>query len=806
MYTLAEAVQSDVVAFRTEYLRNVLASLCPPGLIDDAERANFLFRHNVFRWNVALRQVKTGKSGYLPGSEEMYEMNYNCELEHIAELSARNCEVAATPNGTSINFRLMRFLIYPLDKMALSFNAVDDWFEPVFHSPIDRNVTYSDRRLESFANMIYYKSLQIGCSIGTCTKGDLQQAVVCVYSSRPQLGSAIYLPAKGTTGCTTFSGCRVIPNSVCNGGLCEAGSEKLLCEIFFRVCCSRGISFTSQIVAATTAEPWSVISTTIAKSATNTERSSTPASYLEPSTTETPEYPSTQDPFYERSTARFETIEPSTDDETPEYPSTQDPFYERSTAGFETIEPSTETPEYPPTQDPFYERSTTRFETIEPSTETPEYPSTQDPFYERSTAGFETIEPSTETREYPSTQDPFYDWSTARIETIEPSTATEGTHYSSHGPYYNLSTVGLGTTPFETRETVTSTEYPSTQDPFYERSTAGFETIEPSTDDETPEYPSTQDPFYERSTAGFETMEPSTETPEYPSTQDPFYERSTARFETIEPSSESPEYPSTEDPFYERSTARFETIEPSTETPEYPSTQDPFYERSTAGFETIEPSTDDETPEYLSTEDPFYERSTARFETIEPSTETPEYPSTQDPFYERSTAGFETIEPSTDDETPEYPSTEDPFYERSTARFETIEPSTETPEYPSTQDPFYERSTARSDTVEPSTETREYPSTQDPFYDWSTARIETIEPSTATEGTHYSSHGPYYNLSTVGLGTTPFETRETVTSTEYPSTAPHHEPSTPATPTKEPHRHHKLHGKISLNMEIDLDE
>ncbi|WKX99310.1 hypothetical protein Q1695_014302 [Nippostrongylus brasiliensis] len=184
----------------------------------------------------------------------------------------------------------MRFLTYPMDKLNMSFTAVESWSEPAFNFPFDNNVTYSDPRLESLANVIYYKSLQIGCSIGTCWKeGELQQALACVYSSQPQLGSPMYLPEEGTTGCSTFSGCRVIPNSVCNGGLCEARGEAFL---------------------STTAEPWSDTSTTIVKSTANTERSSTPASYLE------------------QSTAGFDTKGPST--ESPEYPSTA-PHHEPST-------------------------------------------------------------------------------------------------------------------------------------------------------------------------------------------------------------------------------------------------------------------------------------------------------------------------------------------------------------------------------------------------------------------------------------------------------------------------------------------
>ncbi|WKX99309.1 hypothetical protein Q1695_014302 [Nippostrongylus brasiliensis] len=102
-------IRAERVAFHAryaKYLRNVLASLCPPGSIDDAERANFLFQHNALRLAVTLQQARLDQFRYLPGSEEMYEMNYNCELEHIAEMSTRNCELAAIPDGTSINFKL----------------------------------------------------------------------------------------------------------------------------------------------------------------------------------------------------------------------------------------------------------------------------------------------------------------------------------------------------------------------------------------------------------------------------------------------------------------------------------------------------------------------------------------------------------------------------------------------------------------------------------------------------------------------------------------------------------------------------
>ncbi|WKX91217.1 hypothetical protein Q1695_009781 [Nippostrongylus brasiliensis] len=204
--------------------------VCPSTTpIGDEERDQFLSTHNAFRKEIADgTAVQFG--GQLVGSQQMFELKYSCELERIAHMNTAHCFKIFQPAGKSMNLYVYPKSAGKISKEDLISLAMSSWYEPIMEAAIDDNATFDNRRLEPFANMVYYKSLQIGCSYTDCRMNphSRSQVVACVYSSAPQLYTSLYVP--GPSGCTSNDDCSIeLPQSKCNivgpvAGLCTPGA------------------------------------------------------------------------------------------------------------------------------------------------------------------------------------------------------------------------------------------------------------------------------------------------------------------------------------------------------------------------------------------------------------------------------------------------------------------------------------------------------------------------------------------------------------------------------------------------------
>ncbi|RCN37084.1 hypothetical protein ANCCAN_17014 [Ancylostoma caninum] len=111
-----------------------------------------------------------------------------------------------------------------LSDSELVETALNEWYAPVekygLHS---ENNTYTDLRLESFANMIYYKNNMFGCAVNRCntssTRTPFIAIVLCLYSCPPVYGAPLY---ESGNACQNNADCTLLPYSNCVEGLCAS--------------------------------------------------------------------------------------------------------------------------------------------------------------------------------------------------------------------------------------------------------------------------------------------------------------------------------------------------------------------------------------------------------------------------------------------------------------------------------------------------------------------------------------------------------------------------------------------------------
>ncbi|VDK64208.1 unnamed protein product [Cylicostephanus goldi] len=64
--------------------------------------------------------------------------------------------------------------------------------------------------------MIYYKTLQVGCSHDICEKTTNKVAIACVYSEMPKVGEPLYLENSTKVGCTRKWCKEIVSNADCD--------------------------------------------------------------------------------------------------------------------------------------------------------------------------------------------------------------------------------------------------------------------------------------------------------------------------------------------------------------------------------------------------------------------------------------------------------------------------------------------------------------------------------------------------------------------------------------------------------------
>ncbi|CAJ0595457.1 unnamed protein product [Cylicocyclus nassatus] len=212
----------------------------PPGNVDNL--------HNYVRQAVARRyapSLSNPSGGNITlggkGSKTLFALTYDCTLEGIALalIDANKCKPNkefARAFNKALNFATN------CEKTVKNgyLYAVEDWLNTA-ELPISATYNPSDPASESFANMVYYKSLKMGCARMACTGSKTGKfAIACVYGAIPQKGKPLYIEAGTKKGCVQKMCKELVSNAICQNdsddcstfatcGLCQTvdGPESL---------------------------------------------------------------------------------------------------------------------------------------------------------------------------------------------------------------------------------------------------------------------------------------------------------------------------------------------------------------------------------------------------------------------------------------------------------------------------------------------------------------------------------------------------------------------------------------------------
>ncbi|EYC33123.1 hypothetical protein Y032_0002g615 [Ancylostoma ceylanicum] len=201
-----------------------LLTYAPVYAVLSDELVDHLIRgHNEIRGKLA-NGTALNNNGTLPSARNMYDMMFSGELEYEAEKLAVKCSSRVRHTGSeAVNIKIFNDRnLTSLDDAELIEIALDEWYAPVKKYGLhDKNNTYTDLRLESFANMIYFKNNHFGCTLNRCntrsSRSPVVAIIVCVYLSAPIYGAPLY---ESGNACQNDSDCTLLPSSKCAEGLC----------------------------------------------------------------------------------------------------------------------------------------------------------------------------------------------------------------------------------------------------------------------------------------------------------------------------------------------------------------------------------------------------------------------------------------------------------------------------------------------------------------------------------------------------------------------------------------------------------
>ncbi|KAK5966248.1 hypothetical protein GCK32_005422 [Trichostrongylus colubriformis] len=225
--------------------------------LDDVDRSLFVDIHNTYRAYVA-RGEAYQLGAKLPGSPGLFELKYDCQLELMAQMNTYSCNQTFHPPTTSINYFTLVNEPHAWSKRDLIPIAASSWYQPILDT---RN--RSDPRLEPFANMMYYKSLSIGCSHNLCPATATTpaiNAIACLYTPAHQRNKHIY--PEGHYGCVDDADCWKY----------GAPSSRYIAEGSYHGLCSQGTLGTT----TTTITSFSTTSSMSTTTAPTTTQSTTP--------------------------------------------------------------------------------------------------------------------------------------------------------------------------------------------------------------------------------------------------------------------------------------------------------------------------------------------------------------------------------------------------------------------------------------------------------------------------------------------------------------------------------------------------
>ncbi|EYC28904.1 hypothetical protein Y032_0007g3490 [Ancylostoma ceylanicum] len=187
---------------------------CTGGAFTNDQRDRITSLHNQIRSNVA-KGVSPNWIGCMSAGSNIYEMSFEKKgKRHRWKISWILLFLA-----TKIRYVSNKICALKLDDLLE--DTIDQWYMPVFRYGVnDANNMYSDPRLESFANMVFYKNTAVGCHYAECPGiTGAKKVITCMYNNVITPNDVIY--PKGFP-CRSDADCSYYASSTCdlNKGLC----------------------------------------------------------------------------------------------------------------------------------------------------------------------------------------------------------------------------------------------------------------------------------------------------------------------------------------------------------------------------------------------------------------------------------------------------------------------------------------------------------------------------------------------------------------------------------------------------------
>ncbi|KAL6732445.1 hypothetical protein Aduo_003205 [Ancylostoma duodenale] len=188
---------------------------CPGQALTNDQRDKLTDLHNQIR-SQAVRGALAGWVGNLNAGMNMYKLKYDCTLEDAAAAAmgtvCRQAMVTPAVYGQNVQAYVTNAIIaLPLD--TLLEDSVQQWYLPLLRYGLtDTDYKFSDPRLQSFANMVFYKNTALGCHYAEC-QNPPRKVITCMYNNVIQPTDFIY--PKGTP-CQKDADCTVYASSTCD--------------------------------------------------------------------------------------------------------------------------------------------------------------------------------------------------------------------------------------------------------------------------------------------------------------------------------------------------------------------------------------------------------------------------------------------------------------------------------------------------------------------------------------------------------------------------------------------------------------
>ncbi|CAJ0595411.1 unnamed protein product [Cylicocyclus nassatus] len=165
------------------------------------------------------------------GTRNLFAMSYDCVLVGLAYAVIADCRINKEIKmalDLAVNAAMIRTGTTKAHVRQAYVYAFEDWLGTA-SLPL-RDAMYTDEAIEPFANMIYHKSLRMGCAHQICGRSNNKLAIACAYSKKPQLAEPLYnTQSRPKWGCTKRTCKAVVSDSICNSntGLCATDAKSI---------------------------------------------------------------------------------------------------------------------------------------------------------------------------------------------------------------------------------------------------------------------------------------------------------------------------------------------------------------------------------------------------------------------------------------------------------------------------------------------------------------------------------------------------------------------------------------------------